>query len=206
MKRVSHSFRRRPTPRWHQAFVAMMPVIETHARISFRHLDADAKEEAVQNCLTNAMVAYLRLYELGKVDLAYPSVLARYAVAQTKDGRVTGNRLCVRDVSSPYAQKTKGTTLERLDHYDREANEWKEVLVEDRHCGPFDIVRTKLDFADWLNSLKRRDRRIAELLALGNHTTDVARRFKVCAGRVSQLRRELQRSWRQFVGEVPTAA
>ena len=49
-----------------------------------------------------------------------------------------------------------------------------------------DIVAFRVDFADWLKSLRRRDRRIAQSLALGNCTGDVAKRFKVSAGRVSQ--------------------
>jgi hypothetical protein len=43
---------------------------------------------------------------------------------------------------------------------------------------------------------------------MGNGTTDVAKRFKLRAGRISQLRRELAESWRRFVGEdfVPDPA
>ena len=54
-----------------------------------------------------------------------------------------------------------------------------------------------------LASLCRRDRRIAESLAIGNRTSDVAQRFDVSAGRVSQLRRELSESWKTFVGDAP---
>jgi hypothetical protein len=43
---------------------------------------------------------------------------------------------------------------------------------------------------------------MAETLALGHRTQDVARKFKVSAGRVSQLRRDLAGSWRKFVGET----
>ena len=45
-------------------------------------------------------------------------------------------------------------------------------------------------------------RRIAEALALGHTTADVAKRFRVTPGRVSQLRRELQNSWQTFHGET----
>ncbi len=69
-----------------------------------------------------------------------------------------------------------------------------------------DIVSFRVDFADWLKGLTRRDRRIAESLVLGNRTTDVAKRFKVCAGRVSQLRRELAESWHKYVGDEPMPA
>jgi hypothetical protein len=50
-----------------------------------------------------------------------------------------------------------------------------------------DIVSYRVDFADRLRSLKRRDRRIAESLALGNRTSHVAKKFKVSGGRVSHL-------------------
>jgi transposase-like protein len=64
-----------------------------------------------------------------------------------------------------------------------------------------DIVSFRVDFADWLASLSRRDRRIAESLAIGNRTSDVAKRFDVSSGRISQLRRELAESWTEFTGE-----
>lgn len=39
--------------------------------------------------------------------------------------------------------------------------------------------------------------------APANRTGDVAQRLNLSAGRVSQLRRELAESWRQFVGDEP---
>ena len=92
----------------------------------------------------------------------------------------------------------------RLDKFDDEENAWQEAVVEDTRTTPVpDIVAFRVDFSDWLKSLRRRDRRIAESLALGNRTGDVAKRFKVSAGRVSQLRRELAESLRAFVGDEP---
>jgi len=185
----------------------MMPIIETHARVSFWHLDPEAREEAVQEVVCNACRAYVRLVNLKKTDLAYPTVLAKFGVAQVKDGRKVGGKLNVLDISSEYCQKRKGVIVERLDQFDDEENSWKEAVVEDTRTATVpDIVSFRVDFAEWLKSLRRRDRRIAELLALGNRTTDVARRFKVCAGRVSQLRRELAESWRHFVGDEPMPA
>ena len=135
------------------------------------------------------------------MDLAYGSVLARYAIAQIKDGRRVGNRSSVREVLSAYAQKHKGLQVERLDQFDQEENAWSEILVEDRHAGPDEIVRTRIDFADWLDSLKRRDRRVAQFLANGESTRAAARKFKVSDGRISQLRRELAANYRAFVGD-----
>jgi hypothetical protein len=182
----------------------MLPAIRQHARISFRHLGPGAREEAVQAVVCNACCAMARLAELGKLDLAYATVLARYGVSQVRDGRMTGGHLNCRDMLSRYCQRLKGVVVERLDKYDSAAGEWEEIIIEDRHATPADVVAFRCDFSDWLASLTRRDRRIAETLALGNRTSDVAKRFKVSAGRVSQLRRELAASWRAFVGELPS--
>ena len=74
-------------PAWHAAFEAMIPVIKTHARIAFRHLPLEAREEAIQETICNACVAYARLEELGKTDVAHASVLATFSVRQTRVGR-----------------------------------------------------------------------------------------------------------------------
>ena len=190
------------TPVWHKTFLRLLPAIRLHARIAFRHLDPEGREEAVQGVICNACAAVARLAELNKLDLAYASVLARYGVAQVLDGRMTGGRLNCKDVMSGYCQRKKHlAALQRLDRFDEEENAWQEAVVEDRHAGPADIVSFRIDFADWLKNLGRRDRRIAERLALGHRTQDVARRFKISEARVSQLRGELAESWRRFVGE-----
>ena len=193
-------------PAWHAGFLAMLPAILTHARISFRHLGPEARQEAVQNCVCNAMIAYARLYELGKIELAYPSALARYAVAQTKDFRMVGGHLAIRDVLSPYCQTRKKIVVERLDHYDEESEEWREILLEDKTAGPAEIAATRLDFAAWLRSLPGRLRKVAKVLATGETTTAAAQKFCVSAGRISQIRQELYHSWRRFVGEAPSPA
>ena len=193
-------------PAWHGGLLAMLPAILTHARISFRHLDPEARQEAVQNCVANATIAYARLDALGKVELAYPTVLARYAVAQTRDGRRVGGHLNIRDVLSEHCQQHKGLLVERLDHYDQDEECWREVLVEDRRAGPAEIAATRLDFAAWLRLLPSKLRRIAKVLATGETTGAAAHQFRVSAGRISQIRTELYQSWRRFVGEAPRPA
>jgi FixJ family two-component response regulator len=61
---------------------------------------------------------------------------------------------------------------------------------------------TRLDFDSWLSTLSNRDRRLAEKLAFGETTGAVARKFRISAARVSQLRGELCASWHRFVGEL----
>ena len=122
---------RKSVPAWNKLFLAMLPTIITHARISFRHFRPEAREEAVAECVANAFVAFARLVQLGKIELAYPSVLARYAAAQVNDGRKVGGHLNIRDVMSSYCQQRKNVTVERIDHFDEEENAWQEAVVED---------------------------------------------------------------------------
>ena len=186
---------------WHEPFLKMLPAIERHARIAFIHLDLEARADMVEEVVANAYVAYHRLVALDKADLAYATPLAQYAVRQVKAGRRVGGKLNIHDVTSPHCRMNKDVRIESLDQCSRDTEEWKEIVVEDRHAGPAAIAATKIDFAAWLNLLRPRERRIANGLATGETTADVAKRFEVSHGRISQIRRELKRSWGAFQGE-----
>jgi hypothetical protein len=196
------------TPTWHAGFLAMLPVIHDYARGAFAHLDAETRQDLMQEVIANAPVAYVRLFQQGRVALAYPTVLARYGISQVREGRRVGNRLRVKEVLSTYAQQRKKFHLESLDRYEEEEGGWQEILVEDKNATPAVLAATRIDFPAWLDTLGRRNRKIAQFLALGNGTGEAARKFGISEGRISQLRRELAEAWRQFVGEMdqPEAA
>lgn len=194
-------FGRLKTPAWHGAFLAMWPAILNHARHAFRRLDPEARQDAVQEVIANSMVAFARLVQLGKADPAYPSMLARYAVAQYRDGRRVGNRLNVHDVLSPFAQRRKGFRVERLDRRDPESGDGLEAVIEDPKTPPPDQAAFRLDFPAWLDLLPKRNRRMPLALARNESTSEVARRFKVSSGRGSELRRVLADGWAEFIGD-----
>src|SRR5437016_3697665 len=100
---------------WQHVFLGMLPTIRRHAGIVFRYLRPEAREEAVQEVVANALAAIARLAELGKLDLAYATVLAKFGVAQVRSGRRLGSWLNVNDVMSPYAKRRKGFRVRRLD-------------------------------------------------------------------------------------------
>ena len=179
---------------WHAGFLAMLPSIRRKLKTAFRHLDPEARAEAVQEGVCNAMAAYVRLHERGEIEKAYPTPLAEYAARQIRAGRKVGGKLNVKDVSSAYCRRLKHIVLERLDKWDKEEG-WLEVIVEDRNATPADVARVRLDFSAWLKTLPRRDRKLALDLAAGNRTSDVARKYELSDGRVSQLRKELHLSW-----------
>jgi hypothetical protein len=189
-------------PSWHAAFLALLPAIRKEANYAFRGLKPEAKEDAVEEVVANSCLAFARLVELGKADIAYASVLARFGIQQYRDGRRVGNRLRIGDVLSPYAQKKKGIVVESLDKFDKEENAWQEAIVEDDRTPIPDQVAFRIDFPAWLATFPERDRRIAESLAIGERTSDVANRFHVSPGRISQMRREFWYDWRAFHGEL----
>jgi hypothetical protein len=202
MRRLRNSSAcRRSPPAWHQAFMAMVPKIKTHAKIAFWHLAPESREEATQEVICNACCAYARLVELNKTHLAYPSALAKFAVAQTRDGRRVGGKLNNRDVSSGYCQRQKDLIVERLDKFDKQDDTWQEVLVEDKHAGPAQVAASRIDFTAWLGGLPCRLRKVATFLANGETTTAAAKRFRVSQGRISQIRKELFLAWQRFQGD-----
>jgi len=195
-------FARSLTPQHWQQFLAMRPAIVRIARRASRGRNRDAREEMTADVVAAAYVMFVRLVQRGLEHLAYPSPLGNYGVRQAKDGRKVGMKLNIRDVLSMHCQQRKGVAVERLDRWDEEENQWREAVVEDTRSAPVpDVVCFRVDFATWLAQLSRRSRRMAEFLALGNRTMDAARKFRLSASRVSQVRNELAESWRQFQGE-----
>jgi hypothetical protein len=176
-------------------FLKWLPRIRTAAAIAFRNVRGQDRDDLIAETVANAYVAMAALANRNALNLAFPSVLSRYAISQIKDGRRVGTPSNVREVLSEYAQNHKDFTVDRLDVFDATAGDWQEVLVEDRRARPADLVQTKLDFADYLRSLPVRHRRIAKFLAKGENTSSTSRKFGVSAGRISQMRAELKQAW-----------
>ena len=133
---------------------------------------------------------------------AYPAVLARCGVLRVKDGRKVVGGQNGRDVLSPYCQRRKNIAVERLDRFDKESGEWIEAIVEDARTPVPDQVAFRIDFPAWLCLQTKRNRRIAEALAVGHTNGQVARRFKLSPARISQLRQDFHQSWQEFYGET----
>jgi hypothetical protein len=113
-------------------FLAMLPVIRRAADRAFWHLRAEAREEMAAEVVAIAFWSYRRLVESGKAALAYPSVLAKFAIRHARQGRLLASRLNTFDVTSPYAQRRKAIRIRSLD-CSRSNGDW-EQLVACRQC------------------------------------------------------------------------
>ena len=187
---------------FHREFLSLLPTIRRHARICFRRLGAEAREEAIQAALAHAWVGFKRLAERDRLQAAFATPLTRYAVARVWAGRHVGARLNANDVTSIALRRRRWICIERLAEFHEEDASWREILVEDRRASPADVAATRIDFQAWLIGLPGHLRLMAETLATGEATAVAASRFGVTPGRVSQVRRELQRAWRRFQGDV----
>ena len=183
---------------WQAPFLALLPAIQRHAHRELKTVRSSEREEALQAAVAYAAVAFARLVELNKAHLAYAAPLAHYGLKHYRAGRLVGGRANCRDVGSRRCQRRRGYVIESLE-------DWKEILAETRRTSPAELAALRVDFGDWLRTLSPRNRKLAKALALGEETRAVAKMFRVTAGRVSQLRRELYESWQRFLGE-PMAA
>ncbi len=179
----------------------MLPKIADHVSFSFRHLHGDNRDEMIQEVVANACTAFARLVEQGRSEAATWSSLARFAVRQARDGRKVGGSLNIHDVCSLHCQIRKGVNVQSLSRGNDQEQEWREMVVEDHRTTPADVAAFHVDFRQFLKSLSRRNRKLALQLAKGHATSWIARNFKISAGRVSQLRRELFEAWQEFHGE-----
>ena len=143
----------------------------------------------------------MRLHEQGRAESVTASNLAWYAAKRVRSGRSAGCRLNSKEPLASYAQRRRGIRVEQLHANDSHDREWIDAMVQDRRSTVLDHVAARLDVAAWFATLCRRTRRIAADLARGCTTSEVARKYGVTAGRISQLRRELAESWGEFQHE-----
>lgn len=182
----------------HEAqFLTLLPKLKRTAYSLCQRLDPEARDEAVAEVVANAFLAYSRLKDQGRAEVVTAGSLARFGVRQFFAGRRVGSRLNSHDLLSPYARRQRGFRVERLDRQDDRGG-WREILVEDRNATPADLAASRIDVANWLESLPQRIRAIALKLAEGYSTSEVARHFRISAGRVSQVRKELAKLWQEF--------
>jgi hypothetical protein len=188
---------------WQVGFLAVLPAVQTHAKIRFRHLRADRREEAIQEAIAFACVSYQRLVYQGKLEALRASTLAEFAVRRVRGGRFAACRQHSQDVLGPSAHQRHGFDVRSLTPSREDQDGWQATLIECRRVLPSDMAAFRIDLEQWLRSFTPRTRRIITTLASGERTAAVAEQFGLTAGRVSQLRRRYERHWLAFQGEGP---
>jgi hypothetical protein len=189
-----------------RAFLSILTRIETHACIVFRHVKCPHRQaDCVQETLGLAWKWFVRLARKGMDAREFPSALATYAARAVRCGR----RVCwqekAKDALSPRAQQRHSFVVASLPlHSTLSTNPFSEALADNTRSQVPEQVHFRIDFPAWLVTRTDRDRRIVEDLMQGERTMDVADRFGLTQGRISQLRREFHDDWARFCGDDPT--
>ena len=183
------------------AFLMILPRIQTQAWRAFQGLSFDMKQELQSEVVGHCWKSFIKLFELGRHEDVSPMTLARFAIRAVRSGRRIGASLNINDVSSSYCQNRMGIRSAAFCIIDQNGDNWAESLIADERARPDQLVMARIDFSEWLQTLKPLHRKVAEHLSLGESTHSTARIFNLSPGRISQIRRLLERSWRSFQTE-----
>jgi hypothetical protein len=185
------------------AFLSILPRIETHARVYFRHERCpDKKADRIAETIAVSWKWFVRLAEQGKDATQFPSVLASFAVRAVKCGRRVCGMHKAKDVMNEQTQQRRGFCVGKLPDFSTlSENPLAEALTDNTMSPVPDQVQFRCDFPDWLGSHSRRNRTLVVEMAKGETTRVLSRRFKISPARVSQLRREFHDDWHLFTDE-----
>jgi hypothetical protein len=201
----------------HAHFLKILPRIERHARIRFRHLQCPGKrDDAVAETTAVAWKWFLRIAEQGKDVDQFVSTLADYAVRHVRSGR----RLCGQEASKDAVSLARQRHHFRVQslptstshpreggnsppHGQRLVDAVEERLRDNSLTPVPEQAAFRLDWRAWLTTRTERDRRIIDALSWNHRTQDLARAFGISPARISRLRREYHDDWTRFTGDTP---
>src|SRR5262245_19338720 len=201
----------------HTPFLAILPRIEAHGNVYFRHLKCThRKEEALAEMRALAWKWFIRLLQRGKDPSEFVSALAVYAAKAVNSGRRVCGHEKAKDVLSHVAQRRHGFAVESLPRATSTSHErlystprgqqaqdvFEERLHDNTVTPPPDQAAFRIDFPAWRRTRSERDRRVVDELMAGGRTKDVSAKFGMSPGRVSQLRRDFLEDWKRFNGNV----
>lgn len=204
----------------HARFLELLPRVELHGRIYFRHLCPHKKAEAIQEMRALAWKWFLRLAQRSKDPGDFMTVFVTLLARAVNSGRRLAGMAKAKDVMNPATQRRHGFRVESLpvstrashDHLysspqGQQLHDAFEERLRDNTITPVpDQVQFRIDFPAWLATLTARERRMVREMGNNERTLDLSQRFEVSPARISQLRRELHDDWQRFCGERDDAA
>jgi hypothetical protein len=168
-------------------FVQRLPALRKMARISFRHLPPEAKEESITNAIALTWKGFHSLARKGREQ--EPGILdsvMRFSIRQTRAGRTPQGCPRKKDVLAP---RWVGPT--RLDAFDPEGFVARNTPVPD-------AVSFRVDVPEFLATLTDRQRKLALDLAQNMSTTEAAAKYGVTPGAISQFRVRFKKLFDEF--------
>jgi hypothetical protein len=207
------------TSNLHERFLLLLPKIEVHGQIHFRHLAPQHKDEIFQEMRALAWKWFLRLSRRGKDAAAFLVTFNSYLTKAIKCGRRITGQEKAKDVMCQRTQRRHGFRVQPLPstrasfeglyaevHGQHEHDAFEDQLKENTVTPIPDQAAFRIDWPAWMKTRAARDRQIIHQLANGEQGRDISRRFGLSPARVSQLRSEFHQDWERFCGMDEVAA
>jgi len=185
-------------------FLRILPAIESHASLTFRHLRAAYREEAIAEATAAAFENYDSARRRGKLHRLTPSTVAKYAVLGVKSGRrVGGPDDNTTDVLARRAQTVRGFKCHSI--YDAmkdpTAPVWKLLLSDHGRDPVADLACFRIDWSEFLKQQHDRTRQCIALLAAGHKRCEVADHLGVTPPAITRRMDRAEREWERFERE-----
>ncbi len=175
------------------------PIIRNTIPRTARPMGSEDHEELVQDATASAAEMLEAVEKAGKTP--FPNSIAYYSIQRTKSGRRSyGDHRT--DLMSPgFQMDNEGSICSMQEPVCDE----EDMTVGDTiACKTEDMASKVLRQIDWqafLETLDARKRRIVEELMFGYGTGDIARLFSISAARIVQLKREIAKDIKEFMGD-----
>jgi len=156
-------------------------------------------EDVIQELAGFALQMYNSLIRRGKGAEVFYTPLMQFAIKRYREGRrFVGSN--TKDILSHQTQILGRSKTCQLSQFDEEQDTWD--FMTDRKGRVLDAVQFKIDYDAWHTSLPPRDQKIVTDLSYGYTTGDVATKYGVSAGLISQYRKRYHKDWNDFIGDT----
>jgi hypothetical protein len=108
-------------------------------------------------------------------------------------------------IGRQHKESVRSITTSRYDKRSKRPRNLRQIRMELKDLqsrdNPAEVAAFWIDYQAWLARWDKRRRAIAETLAVGGRTGEVAAEFGVTPGRIAQHRREFERDWKAYQGD-----
>ena len=169
-----------------------------HARRMGRWVEID---DVMQDLTGFALEFYTSLILRCK-EVFYTPIM-QYAIKRYREGRrfIGSNTTDILSHQTQILGRSKLHQLSVFDDEQKTQNLDTREFMEDRRVGVADTVQFKIDYETWIASLPPRDQAIARDLSYGYTTGEVAKKYGVSDGLISQYRKRYEKSWNDFIAD-----
>jgi hypothetical protein len=176
------------------------PIIRNTIPRTARPIGSEDPEELIQDATASAAEMIESMEKSGRKPL--PNSIAYYSIQRTKSGRRSYGDIRS-DVMSPgFQMDHEGSMCSMQDPVCDEDDATVGDTIASKSEDTASKVLRQIDWQAFLETLDARKRRIVEEMMLGYGTGDIARLLAVTAPRIVQLKKDIGKKIKEFMGDT----